>query len=123
LLNGTGAPLIGGYTYQEAFCIAASDTNFRQPYTIQTACGNATLSDTTIAVRLDAGVLSCGDNVLFVGENPKKAFIGTIKSVTDNCPACSKHAAGTTGHVDNFTTDQSCSGTSLPNFQAVILGK
>ncbi|MGH6838869.1 MAG: hypothetical protein ACREDT_08710 [Methylocella sp.] len=128
-LNGTGKPLIGGHTHHEGFC-ASGNTDFRHPFTIMLACGGgrSDLGDNTIAAfhaasTKNPGILVCGDDVFFVGENPSGDLIGMHKTVTDNCPACKSSAAGTTGHVDNFITSHACSGTSLPNFQAILIGK
>ncbi len=122
-INGTGIPHMGNYVHFETSC-ASADDNFAYPYTPAPSCSGQGLSATTIAVNFrTTAKFQCGDNVLFVGEQSSGTTIGITKTVTDTCPACNKHAAGTTGHVDNFTTDTACHEPSLANYQAIILGK
>lgn len=123
ILNGTGSPDIGGYTHQEMFCVkAGGKPQFRQPFTIKTACGlgKVGLRDDTIAVNMDS--IACGSRVLIVGNKPKGGLVGTIKTATDSCPACKTWPKGLDGHIDNFMTSASCSGTDLGNFQTILLG-
>jgi hypothetical protein len=123
-LNGIGVPQsVAGYTAPETVC-ATGATDFRSPFTVKNACGNANLNAGTIAVDMSAGApLACGNHVFFVGQTPASGTIGSTKVVTDRCPGCNVHAAGTTGHVEDFSTSTACSNTTLPNYQAILLGE
>ena len=64
---------------------------------------------TAIAVspnpRSSPGALACSDQVLMVDSaNASKA----IKTVQDNCPACSGDFRGTQGHIDTYTNSHAC---------------
>lgn len=124
-LNGTGVPMAGGYSNDEAFCAKASTAkDFRDPGKLTTACGGSSLGENDVAVNLSGGVIACGDSILIVKYKPTGGNIGALKVARDNCPACKKSSPGTVAHIDNFTSDGKCSGIkSLGEFQTILVGK
>jgi hypothetical protein len=113
-LNGSGTTTSFGLVQIDAFCPQttgapndAPGKTFRQT-TLQTACGNSSVDDTTVAACLKDPPLDCGDQVFIHG-------VG-IKTVTDNCPGCCGRA-----QLDNFTTLSGCLGviTDIGNFMTI----
>jgi hypothetical protein len=86
----------------------AEGKTFRSGVIFSGSCfgGTGDLGNDTVAVNPGHTHLSCGDTVYIdsVGE----------KTVTDDCPGCSEN------QLDNFTTNNSCSGiTDIGNFKTI----
>ena len=104
-LNGSGHSIKFGDVRREAFCIkpeqhppaGAVDHSFR-PAPISPTCGTR-LDGTTVARNKAHPLLKCGDEVLIVGLGSSP---GTVKTVTDECPACGF------SQLDNFTPKTTC---------------
>jgi len=62
------------------------------------------------------GQWNCSDKVSLLNNGSNASSLGTIYPVQDYCPACSNYPAGTTGHIDVFSTSQACS--NVGNFSA-----
>jgi hypothetical protein len=106
-LNGSGHSINFGDVRREAECIkakhnpppGATDHSFR-PGMVTPTCTGETLSDSTVARNPHHRFLDCGDEVLIVGLGGR---VGTVKTVTDECPVCGET------QLDNFTTKKACS--------------
>jgi hypothetical protein len=119
-LNGSSRSINFGDVVREFFCVApprvfppdAPDRSFRQQ-SIRPACSGQVLNDTTVARAPNHRHLGCGDRVLIVGLGRPP---GTVKTVTDLCPGCRED------QLDNYTTDERCSGiTHLGHFVTIRL--
>jgi hypothetical protein len=118
-INGSGATNHYGLiqTYL-AGCSPPSGGNqnyFREVSQVLPGCSspNNFLSSTTVAVDVfsTGHALSCGDTVLIVGLG---GGVGTVKTVTDSCSACTGQA-----HIDNYNTSSACSLPTLPSYMTI----
>lgn len=110
-LNGSGTSIQFGGIQREQFCLArqfnpppgAQNHSFR-PGVSSGTC-NVGLGNNTVARNRNHPFLSCNDEVLIVGLGAP----GTIKTVTDECPACPER------QLDNFTTASACAPGAIPD--------
>lgn len=103
-LNGSGTSIQFGGIRVEQFCLAAK---FNPPqlapgrsFRLGASTGTCSigLNNQTVARNRNHPFLNCNDEVLIVGLGAP----GTIKTVTDECPACPER------QLDNFTTASAC---------------
>jgi WD40-like Beta Propeller Repeat len=102
---------------------ANSSNTFYTISSVTGSCQNA-MEDTNVAAYpnpASGGTYSCGDQLLYAATNTN-TNAGSLRDVEDYCPACSKHASGTSDHVDNYYDKNSCTGSSLPNYWEADLG-
>lgn len=130
-LNGTGLTAEGQLVHTNTgnrcsanYPVGADSSNtFYLISSVTGACRNV-MADTNVAVYpnpYNGGTYSCDDQLLYVA--PKtNANVGSLVEVEDYCPACRRHAAGTSDHVDNYYDNNSCTASSLPNYWEADLG-
>ncbi len=106
--TGSGHSISWGDVFQEATCSKGSG-DLRGFVTIKGTLGS--LSNSTVAAcDQNSDLYVPGAQVYIQGEG--------VKTVTDRCPACCKD----TTHLDNYTTNTSCSGVgSLPSALTIRL--
>jgi hypothetical protein len=120
-INGSGATI--NYDLIQEYLAGCSPPQggnqnyFRRVGQVTPACGGQGLSDTTVAADFDSTnhPLSCGDSVLIVGLG---GGVGTVKTVTDKCPACTGQA-----HIDNYNTGSACSLSTLPGRMTIRINR
>lgn len=128
-LNGSGITIGAYYGYSTeqnaAYCVAhnylPSDANgksFAFVPQFTPGCGSGySLNNSTVAYNTSDANVGCGDQVLIVGLN---GGAGTVKTVTDYCPACSA------SQLDNYTTQAACaigSFSDLGNFETIRVNR
>ena len=124
-LNGSGITISYG-SIQESLltCSAPPGGNqnyFRQVSQVAPGCvsPNNYLSNLTVAADVSqSSPLRCGDWVLIVGQGGGGGTIGTVKVVTDSCPACLGQA-----HMDDYNTSNACSLTGNANYLTIRGGR
>jgi hypothetical protein len=89
---------------------ANSTNSFLQVASITGSCGNTLTAGDSVATSPNPAVLGgfwvCQDNVLMVdGNNATYA----VKHALDWCPICNTQFGGTNGHIDDFSSSNSCS--------------
>lgn len=84
---------------------------------LATTGANGFLSDSSVAVDVWSTnhPLGCGDQVLTVGLG---SGAGTVKTLTDSCPACNGKS-----QIDNYNTSNACALSSLGNFQTIRINR
>jgi len=95
-----------------------SSNYFRQVSQLSAGCGgsNNFLDDHSVAAPIQTQPFRCGDSVLIVGLGGGN---GTVKTVTDECPACEISGS----QLDNYSTSAACSLTGLGNYQSIRINR
>lgn len=124
VLNGTGVSNSHGimkYTpgtkNQCAYPTGSNDSNtFLQVSSVTGSC-NRILDTTSVATNpnpvTDVTTFGCGDNLSLISSgNAQQA----MKYPEDYCPACNAGFNGTNGHIDNYSTNQACTGKAVGDY-------
>lgn len=120
-INGTGVSLSNGILKYSTSCSnyppgANAQNSFLSVSNITGACNTTLQGGVSVATYPSPNVgnpYGCGDNILLVtSSNSNQA----IKDAADYCPACSSGFNGTNGHIDDFSSNQACTGNGVGDY-------
>jgi hypothetical protein len=122
--NGSGNSNVSNYGLLQEYTTCGAPSGGKNNYFVQVnqitpGCSspNNYLSGITVAVDVfsQGHPLSCGDSVLDVGQG---GGVGTVKSVTDSCPACNGIA-----QIDDYNTSTACSLGGNANYVTIRINR
>lgn len=87
---------------------ATSTNSFLKVTAVVGACRVPLVADLSIATYESMSTANCGMTVALVDRTTKATFQSNRRR-DDHCPACSSFPNGTDGHIDSFSSAESCS--------------